>query len=286
MKIPPKSLNNILFATDLSRESEHAVDWVRWLRNTFKARLAVVYVLDVLPYGIEKEELARRKEEAANRLSKFARAHRLSPDAESVLLGADVAVALKQFTEENQTDLVVLGSRATGINRLFLGSISEEMFRTLDTPVMTVGPKVTSAPKAARLQRILFASDLSKQSAAAMDLLPMLLAGPSPAGITMAHFMPPGKGPAVERYRARAKVEQDLLELVPEKFRDNVADIVAEPSTPAEGTVEFTRDHGADMILLGVRAGGPFTRAATHGRPSITHQIIRSAPCPVITVRC
>jgi nucleotide-binding universal stress UspA family protein len=92
------------------------------------------------------------------------------------------------------------------LNRFLLGSVSEEMFRTLDCPVLTVGPKVRSAPGTAGLKRILFATDLSRHSR-------------------------------------------------------------------------------ADLILLGVRAGGPFTRAATHGRPSITHQIIRSAPYPVITVR-
>jgi nucleotide-binding universal stress UspA family protein len=150
---------------------------------------------------------------------------------------------------------------------------------------MTVGPKAASTPGTAGLKRILFATDLSKQSVAALAFLPMLVAESPSAAVTIAHFTPPARGSLPQRYRVRRALESSVIKLVPETLRKRIADVVVEACAPAEGTVEFAKDHGAGLILLGVRAGGPFTRAATHGRPSITHQIIRAAPCPVITVR-
>ena len=68
-------------------------------------------------------------------------------------------------------------------------------------------------------------------------------------------------------------------------FHSVIVMLHVETSSPAEGILEFAKNQHADMIVLGVRFGGSFTRAATHGLRSVTHQIIQSAVCPVLTIR-
>jgi uncharacterized protein YjbI with pentapeptide repeats len=65
---------------------------------------------------------------------------------------------------EHHIALVVLGSRATGLNRFFRGSVSEEVFRSVNCPVVVVGPRATTPRRTFGKRHALFATNLAKKS--------------------------------------------------------------------------------------------------------------------------
>lgn len=277
---------SVLFATDLSDESAHAIRWIRWLYNHYRAKVYVVHVMDQLPLGVGDDDAAKQKKAADRRLRTFVRTHHIDGSGfSSILLVGDVAVLVEKFAQKNDIDCIVLGNKSSGLSRLFLGSISEEIFRSVDCPVLTVGPKVTSRSGAPALKRLLFATDLSKQSGSAVEYLRCLLAIAPTAELAVAHFIPQDSNSVVERYKLRKRLQTKLIESIPTPVPKQVTEIIVESASPGQGVIDFAKDWRADLIVLGVRSGGPFTRAMTHGRPSITHQIIRSAICPVLTIR-
>src|SRR5437016_9935940 len=53
----------------------------------------------------------------------------------------DVCEELEELVEKELIDLVVVGTRGrTGVSKVMLGSVAEEIFRKVSCPVLTVGP--------------------------------------------------------------------------------------------------------------------------------------------------
>ena len=78
---------------------------------------------------------------------------------------------------------------------------------------------------------------------------------------------------------ARTRLRRMLATNAPETKR---TEIVVSAASPARAIVEYAESHGIDLIVMG-----------THGRNAITQlllgsvaeKVVRSAPCPVLTVR-
>jgi nucleotide-binding universal stress UspA family protein len=78
---------------------------------------------------------------------------------------------------------------------------------------------------------------------------------------------------------ARARLRKMLAADAPETRR---AEVVVSSASPASAIVTYAETHGIDLIVMG-----------THGRNAISHlllgsvteKVVRSAPCPVLTVR-
>jgi len=81
-----------------------------------------------------------------------------------------VADALAQIIEGREIDLLVLGTHGrSGVGKLFLGSVAEEIFRRAACPVLSVGPNVSCNPDGEiQFQHIVFATDFSEDSLAAL----------------------------------------------------------------------------------------------------------------------
>ncbi len=77
--------------------------------------------------------------------------------------------ALESVINEKQIDLLVLGSRGrTGMGKILLGSVAEEIVRQAACPVLTVAPHSPSEPPLeGRFREILYATDFSEALVAA-----------------------------------------------------------------------------------------------------------------------
>jgi nucleotide-binding universal stress UspA family protein len=73
--------------------------------------------------------------------------------------------------------------------------------------------------------------------------------------------------------------------MVGNEFRSQIEDVVVESGSPHEGMLKMAEGLHADLLVLGVRSGGAFTRAATHGLCSTAIRVVSEIPCPVLTVR-
>lgn len=281
-----KTLGNILFATDLSEESAHAIDWLRWFCRHYASSVYVVYVLNLFPFGLSAEEIAEARSIAAKRFDRFIRKHHLNQKAFTpMLMVGDTAVSVTEFVDKHEIALVVLGSRAIGLNRLLRGSISEEVFRSVDCPVLTVGPRAKSPRSAVGIKQVLFPTQLTKQSGSVLTHFDFLFKSNPRCGLALAHFLPKESRSVVDRHKTRKELQAKLIDLVPPGLRDQIDDVVVERCSPVKGIHEFAERYRADLVILAVRDAGLFTRAATHRPRSITHQIIQSATCPVLTIR-
>ena len=278
-------LGNILFATDLSEQSARAIDWLRWFCGHYHSTAYVLYVLDVLAIGLSAEEKEQLRSTAERRFDRFIRRNRLKRTPfTSVLATGDAADVVREFVDDCRIALVILGSRAVGLNRLLHGSISEEVARSADCPVITVGPRARS-PRSLGIRHVLFATNLATEATSVLSRLRFLFRGNLGAELALAHFLPRESKSLVERHEIRKRSHAKLIEIVPLEMRSRISNVVVESSSPVKGILEFSKEQNVDLIVLAVREAGPFTRAATHRPLSIVHQIIRSANCPVLTIR-
>ena len=189
-----KKFGNILFATDLSENSARAIAWLRWLCDHFGSTVDVVYVLNLFPFGMSAEETAQARSVASKQFDSFVRKYHLNqkPFAQKLIVG-DAAVAVTEFVGKHEISLVVLGSQAIGLNRLLQGSISEEVFRSVDCPVLTVGPRAKSPRGHDGISHVLFATDLEKQSGSVFTHFDFLFKANSRPELALAHFLREGE---------------------------------------------------------------------------------------------
>ena len=135
----PVRIKNILLATDFSDCSQRALSYATNLARHYGSNLRILHVFD--PLSSENlDEVQRRAAEVANeRLNGIP--HQL------VLEVGDVFEVLKRCAEQNDVDLVVLGTHGrVGVSKLLEGSMAERVFRHVASPVLTVGPLCSNSP--------------------------------------------------------------------------------------------------------------------------------------------
>jgi len=135
--------DSILVPTDGSVGSEKAIDRAIDVAKHYNADLHVVHVVDTR-IGIEGgagtllDELEAAGRDAIDRGVETATAADVSTVEGAVANGIPFR-AILDYTEENDIDLVVMGTHGrTGLDRYLLGSVTEKVVRMSDVPVLTV----------------------------------------------------------------------------------------------------------------------------------------------------
>lgn len=285
-------LKNILFATDFSSASGAAVPYAAELTKHYRAKL---YALHVRPpvvnpmtmpaswYGLEE---AAKREDEQHRKELLDTFRGIQP--EIVIKEGDLWSNLATAIEQNQIDLVVMGTRGrSGIGKFLLGSVAEEIFRQAPCPVLTVGPHSPSEPKrGGEFSRILFATDFSPESVAAAPYA-ISLAQEYQAYLTLLHVLAePKAGDLVHPSELARSSAQLLRNLVPaEAELWCVPEYLVERGVADEKILEVAAQSKVDLIVLGVRQASGFPGAATHLPIAIAHKVVSHAACPVLTVR-
>jgi nucleotide-binding universal stress UspA family protein len=286
------AISNLLLATDFSGESAQAVECARRISGFYGAKLHIVHVMDLFPFSLRNDDEASMRMEqirslAGTKMNSFIRDHQLHENnPETALLAGEPFAAIERFTTERDIDLIVLGSSGErGLNRLFNGSAAEEIFRTARCPVMVVGPKAAAQGGPGGFHRLVFATDMSETSRAALPMLEFVLSRDPSATVSLAHFLDQESGNVFARHAERERMQGELVAMIGANFRPQVAEVVAEFSSPEKGMLDLAEGFAADLLVLGVRSGGAFTRAETHGLRSIAPRVISEASCPVLTIR-
>lgn len=144
------NLKNILVALDLrEHEGDGSLGLAFELAAATGARVHLVHVLLVKGASNLAALPPRVVDDAASsamqRLKVVAYPHRDSPllGTEDVRIG-EPAPTLVQAAREFHADLVVLsGPHRSGINRVLLGSVAEEVLRTAPCPVLVMRPSAS-----------------------------------------------------------------------------------------------------------------------------------------------
>jgi nucleotide-binding universal stress UspA family protein len=125
---------DVLVGIDGSAEAEHAlrdaVGLLRW--RIGRLTLAAVLDYDVATGSV----LAEDPQKAQRDLVRTAKA--TSPQPETVVLSGRPAEALRKYAVEQAYDVIVVGRRGHGANRVLLGSVASELARGDEVPVLIV----------------------------------------------------------------------------------------------------------------------------------------------------
>jgi universal stress protein A len=229
------AISNILFATDFSDISEAALPYVTALSLRYGSMVHVAHVLpevlllrpgapDPAVFGSIYEDTHSSAQEKMQQIcSRF----RGFPHHSYVRHGK-VCDVLSDIVQQQQIDLVVLGTHGrTGLGKLFMGSVAEEIFRQAACPVLTVGPRVPSTAnvREARHDRELPPVQIKfHQILCATDLKSTTMRGPAYAfslshefrtKLTVLHVIENYGGHLHERPRRIDTALRSLEELIP-----------------------------------------------------------------------
>lgn len=268
-------VQTILFPTDDSPASEAARPVAERLAHRHGATLHILRVDIVLPADGHG---ARHSVEPDRHDDGVVQARRRFPTA---------ADAIIDYADDVMADLVVMGTHGrSGWNRLALGSTTERVLRQSPCPVVTVSPEANaeaSGPVLAPLAfesssdlaletAIALAADLGTHVAALHVVEPVVI--PAPYAVAVEPFEP-----SVIEARVR-----DTLSRWVAGVDDAPAPVapVVRRGAPVLQIVEVASEIDAGMIVL-----------ASHGRRglgrwllgSVAEEVVRRAPCPVLTLR-
>jgi nucleotide-binding universal stress UspA family protein len=145
-------MKKILFPTDLSPLSKEGLEYAASLARARRGKLIILYV-EELPlaydYGVPKPETEHLEREL-NALSP-AKAdleieHRFMP-ARLGEVAVSPADAIVEFARSEGADLIVMGTHGrSGLSRLLMGSVAEEVLRKAPCPVLTFRSKTALQP--------------------------------------------------------------------------------------------------------------------------------------------
>jgi nucleotide-binding universal stress UspA family protein len=241
--------NRILVPIDFSRASNAAAAYARSLAGTTGATVHLLHVMD-------------------DEITRYARAHNI--------------------------DLIVMGAHGRGRGaRSLLDSVTEKVARTAPCPVLTIRETRSSSGAKGR-RRILVPTDFSPCSDAALGCA-KLVAAEARASICLLHVIDqraigipfgsescaPDLLEAQQDQVANARIELGSRMLADSRSRaSTTGDIVFGASSAMISA--YAADHAVDLIVMG-----------THGRTGIAHlvmgsvaaSVIRTARCPVLTVK-
>jgi len=132
----------ILHPTDFSERSLDAFHLAGALARDYEAKLIVLYVSrqPIIAYGegVIPPDPDLLVEEAMERLNQLV-AEQPSISAECRYTEGDPAAEILRLARERQVDLVVMGTHGrTGLSRLLMGSVAEQVVRRAPCPVLTV----------------------------------------------------------------------------------------------------------------------------------------------------
>jgi nucleotide-binding universal stress UspA family protein len=289
---PPRiGLSNILFATDLEPSAQPALFCALNLARHYGAALYTVNVLPHMPFTeAAQPDPEQIKAGATQNLATMTEAFKDIKHKELIEQG-EVPEVLSKLVRKYDIDLIVMGTGArTGVEKLLLGSVAEEVFRTAECPVLTVGPHAARWGTDGKLRHILFATDFGPESVHALPFA-LFLAENNRARLTLLHVAPepgialpepePGAMPVLDPSEMVASGEKQLRALIPEG-----AEIWQEPEYlvqfgPAAETILRIGAKDVDLIVLGVKRPAALTK---HLGAGVAYKIACEALCPVLSV--
>lgn len=276
-------LKNVLFTTDFSTGSLAALPYATRIARAFGSTLHLCHIEPTAPLATGLADLHLYEtagKDAARRLASL----RDLPELKGlhpalVLAEGDFKIELLKVVSTADIDLVVAGTRGrTGLRKMLLGSVTEEICRGVMCPILTVGPEAASTTDAP-FQRILFPTNLSELSLKAVPYIAML-AQQFGASITVLHVLPANEATTSDEKALTESVRKTMSREFSALAGLHPEFVVAMGET-AETVLRVAREKNAGLIAMGIR--NAFRPGILRERTA--YRIIAGSQCPVLTVR-
>jgi universal stress protein A len=143
------TITRILVPSDFSDASDAALAYARAIARRFSASIHLLYVFDdpfasgafvadgvgLMPVDLRESLFTDARARLADRLTAHAQ---LIPGSSSALVVGPVARRIVEYADENEMDLIVMGTHGRGgLAHALLGSVAERVVRTAHCPVLT-----------------------------------------------------------------------------------------------------------------------------------------------------
>ena len=295
-------LKNIICATDFSDLSNHTVSYGISLAKEFKSKLFLCHVIDLSSATMYGEatfafeaQYVHMEEYANERVKRLMAGHDV--DWEPCISTGRAADEIVRIAEEKDADLIITATRGrSGLKRLILGSVTENLMRTAPCPLLTVRKSEeetsTTVEGTISLNRILVGCDFSPDSNLAFEYA-LSLAQEFQSALHLVHVVePPVYKDLIKTFQdERGKMGEDVRRQLNEKLENMVPQEArnwCKPKTsllagsPHEELSKYAVVQNIDLLVVGVR-GHKLVERFFVG--STTDRIIRKAPCDVLSVR-
>jgi nucleotide-binding universal stress UspA family protein len=284
--MPAISLKRILYTTDLSKASRAALPFVSAIARRYGSQVYAAYIWSPLPYTMVPRGKAplmeeKQRNDANKALEQVLRSRELAGiEVKPVLASGEPVAELKRIIQENRIELAIVSTHGrTGFRHLLLGSVAEELFRTLPCPVLTVGPNISPRFAAQpEVKHILFPTDLSLDSKAVLPYL-AVVAAEYQARLTVLHVLSGENHRHPSALDEAAVLKEEIQRMACHQVDPRCqVQTVVERGDPAERILAYSKN--ADLIGFGVHKASEFS---THFRNTIPYKVVLHAPCPVLT---
>jgi nucleotide-binding universal stress UspA family protein len=299
-------LRQILCPIDFSDVSAEALLQASRLARWHGARLAVLHVRPtVTPHPDLPADgsppapwLAAELDASRDRIAAMCREMPPGVEASPVVTAGNPVDEILRTTASLAADLIVIATHGTsGFRHLVLGSVTEKVLRQATCPVLTVPPRAQAV--AERFTRIVCAVDFSDCSLAAARFAASL-ATEAGAVLTLLHVVdwpwheaaataavpgvPAAEAQTIDEYRRylEAGAAQRLHAVAESLGTTGRTATTVRFGKPYVELLDAARAEGADLIVLGVHGRGTIDLGFFG---STANHVVRSAACPVLTVR-
>jgi nucleotide-binding universal stress UspA family protein len=296
------TIQTVLFPTDFSDAATDAFGHALAVARGSGARLHLLHVGSAVPPGVRMahpesslgdlgevyEDMTAEAEKALDYLAERAADHL----GERLLLeGEDAAEEIVRHASRCGADLVVLGTHGRrAMARLVVGSVAAEVIRRAPCPVMAV--REAPATGSVRLGRALVAVDFSPESERAIAVAAELVR-PAAGRLDLLHVVEEIPRPKVydgiwegfdaleqaEEIRQRCDREMAAMAARAGVSDDHERHLLHGPVK--REILDFLRESPADFVAVGRHGAGGAGEVLLG---STAERLLRTAPCPVLTV--
>lgn len=233
----------ILVATDGSQASEKAVSLAASLARVLEGEL---YAVSVICDQLKRNEAVKAMEMVKG----------LFPDVHAVIREGHPVSEIVECAGEVGADLIVTGSHnRSGLERVFMGSVSEKIVRHAGTSVLVA--RSSEIP-----ERVLIATDGSEYSRLAVELIHRIRQK-LPIEVSVVHVMDTSDPVSSRLFFEELQQRRDHALGIARKILGDSAEYISVKGHPVSVITEISA--GYDLVVLG-----------SHGRSGIDHLLLGS----------
>ncbi|WP_341730369.1 universal stress protein [Microcoleus sp. EPA2] len=209
-----------------------------------------VTVLHVVPPQVTSEGMADKLEEGGKILAQAVQSLKIDPSKVNPRLKqGDPKTTVCQVAEEEQSDLIIMGSRGFGrLQSILENSVSQYVFQLTSRPMLLVKDDIYVK----KIKRVMVAIDKSESAKQSLDLALSLVKDINGGQLILVHVTKDLTGKSTEDVTANAEKDPVLAPAVALAKQMGVSyRCVSATGKPGEAICRFTDELNADLLVIG-----------------------------------
>ncbi|TMT81614.1 universal stress protein [Haloterrigena sp. H1] len=245
-------------------------------------------VLDTDAVADERDALEADAETAVETVATIAQERAPDLEVTTAIERGTPFQCIDDYADAADIDLIAMGTKGrTGLERIVLGSVTENVLRTVDIPVLAVPPVAAdSSVTPETTENVLLPTDGSDGATAAVDwgvhladvfdAMVHALYSADTSRLTM------GSSPSTILSELE-RTGETVLETVRERAKASDVSVTGTVANgpPARVILNYADEKAVDMIVIGTHGRSGFER---HLLGSVTENVVRGADVPVFCV--